>query len=65
MENGTRTPAARGTGSIIKGTLLGGGVLLGSQILWAIAFVLMAVWLLGALFIMLIWILVALLASLF
>jgi hypothetical protein len=52
-------------GSIIKNGLLGGGALLGSQILWVIAFVLMALWLIAALFIMLIWILVALLASLF
>jgi hypothetical protein len=65
MENETRASAARGAGSIIKGALLGGGVLLGSQIFWAITLVLMAVWLIGALFIMLIWILVALLASLF
>jgi hypothetical protein len=65
MENGTRIPTTRNVGSIVKGALLSSGILLGSQILWAIALVLMAVWLLGALFIMLIWILVALLASLF
>jgi hypothetical protein len=65
MENETRVAATRSAGSIIKNALLGGGVLLGSQLLWAIAFVLMALWLVGALFIMLIWILVALLASLF
>jgi hypothetical protein len=63
MKNASRLQSARQAGSVIKGTLLGGGVLLGSQLLWAIALVLMAVWLIGALGIMLIWILVALLAS--
>lgn len=63
MNNGTRTPVTRSVGSIIKGTLLGSGLLLGSQLLWVIALVLMAIWLIGALGIMLIWILVALLAS--
>jgi hypothetical protein len=65
MENGTPVPATRNVGSFIKNALLGFGVLFGAQIFWAITFVLMAIWLLGALFIMLIWILVALLASLF
>ncbi len=65
MENGTRATATRGAGSIVKAGLLGGGLLLGSQIVWAITLALMAVWLVGALFIMLLWVLVALLASLF
>jgi hypothetical protein len=63
MKNASRLQSARQAGSVIKGTLIGGGALLGSQLLWVIALVLMAVWLIGALGIMLIWVLVALLAS--
>jgi hypothetical protein len=55
--------ASRSVRSIIRGSLISSGLLFGSQIFWVIALVLMAAWLVGALFIMLIWILVGLLAS--
>jgi len=63
MEKDLLPPASRNVRSIIRGSLIGGGLLIGSQIFWIIALVLMAAWLIGALFIMLIWILVGLLAS--
>ena len=56
-------PPTRGAGAIIKGALFGGGMLLGSQILWVIALALLAVWMLGALLLMIVWTLVALLAA--
>lgn len=63
MENGTKPPSVGGAGTIIKGALLGGGLLLASQILWAIAFALLAIWMLGALLLVIVWTLVALLAA--
>lgn len=63
MENSTKPPSAGGAGAIIKGALFGGGLFLGSQILWAIVFALLAIWMLGALLLVIVWTLVALLAA--
>ena len=49
--------------AVVKNALVGGGLLLGSQILWGIVFLLLAVWMLGALLLMILWTLVALLAA--
>lgn len=63
MKNGTNQQSARGAMAVVKNALVGGGLLLGSQILWGIVFLLLAVWMLGALLLMILWTLVALLAA--